>query len=185
MPSPLGHGLAGLTVLVLTARPGLGWSPRRASLVVAAALGADLDFALRLLDGRNHHQTFTHSFGFAAVVGCATYVITRAAGSAEAVRLALAVAAAWSTHVILDFLGEDTSDPVGVLALWPFDRRHFHFPWPVFMDIRRSPELSVLVHDLKAALREAVLLGPLLAAAWYARARRWEPPWHEGSRASR
>ena len=57
MPSPIGHGVAGLTVHLLTSRDRAELtSARHAAVSVGAALAPDLDLLLRFVDGRNHHQ---------------------------------------------------------------------------------------------------------------------------------
>ena len=109
MPSPVGHALGGLIVgLVGSREPGAG---SRKSLYgpVAAAVLPDIDF----LWGR--HNMETHSLGAAALAGLAVLAWTRG----RDVRLAVLVALAWASHVLFDWLGSDTTPPIGVMALWP------------------------------------------------------------------
>jgi inner membrane protein len=77
----------------------------------------------------------------------------------------VAVGLGWLSHVVLDYLSRDTSPPIGLLALWPICASYFKTPWPVFLDVGRSLDLATALHDLKAALWEAVLLGPALVLA--------------------
>lgn len=137
----------------------------RMVLVVAAALAPDLDLAWRLLDGRNHHQMQAHSLGAAALAGLVVLLLGWGLGWERPRALALAVGLAWASHVAFDYLGADTNPPIGIMALWPLDTSHHHFPWPVFMDIGRTLEWRTLRHDAAAAVIESVLLLPLLLLA--------------------
>ena len=58
----------------------------------------------------------------------------RGAGSPA---LALACAAAVASHVLLDWLGSDTTPPLGVMALWPFTSDFYQSPFFLFMAISR------------------------------------------------
>jgi hypothetical protein len=185
VPSPVGHLLAGLTVHVLSARDrGEAMDLPRAALVSGAALAPDLDLLGRLWDGANHHQHELHSLGFALLAACAAAGFARGLGLAP-LRTALAVGLSWSSHVLLDYLAEDTSPPIGIMALWPVSRGYYHFPHPVFMDIWRTLEWKVVVHDGAALAWELVLLVPILAAAVWARSFWPGFGWHGASRASR
>jgi len=127
----------------------------------AAGVAPDLD----LLFGT--HSTYTHSIGAVALV----YAVLRVLPQPFAGR-ALAIALAWSTHLLLDWLGTDTTDPVGIMALWPLSTAHYQSALFVFDAISRLywiPELFIW-GNLKAAMKEVLILGPFVAAAaWFAR----------------
>jgi membrane-bound metal-dependent hydrolase YbcI (DUF457 family) len=173
MPSPIGHGLAGLTVhVLLSPRAEDLLSPGRAVVTVAAALLPDVDLLFRLADGRNHHGNETHSLGCTLLASLVTLLVSRARGVRRPSALGMAVGAAWFSHVALDYFNRDTNPPIGILALWPFSRAYFKFPWPLFLDIGRTLEWSTVGHDALAALWECVVLVPLLWVAWRFRVRR-------------
>jgi inner membrane protein len=173
MPSPLGHTLAGLAVHALAARRREDlWSLPRLGLTVGAAVAPDLDLLLRLVDGRNHHQMQTHSIGFAMIAAVAGALVARLAGWPRPAGMGAATGLAWLSHVVLDYLGEDTHPPIGLLALWPFSPGYFHFPHPIFLDIGRTLEWRTVVHDALAALVELALLAPMCFLAWRWRMRR-------------
>jgi membrane-bound metal-dependent hydrolase YbcI (DUF457 family) len=166
MPSPLGHGLVGLAVHAVTARDaGELWDVRRAALVTGAALAPDLDLLFRFVDGRNHHQAETHSIGAALIAGLVVGLLAALAGWARPAALAAAVVAGWLTHPLLDYFGNDTHPPIGIMALWPFDRGYFKSPWIVFMDIGRTLDWRTVRHNVVAVTWELIALTPLLAAA--------------------
>lgn len=114
---------------------------------------ADIDL---LLGG---HRGGTHSVAAALAVG----VLAAAVDRRRAVWLA--VAAAYGTHVLLDWLGADTSVPIGVMALWPFDQTFYQSPstWflPVCRDYWRAECQAALA---RAIWRELLLLWPLALA---------------------
>jgi inner membrane protein len=173
MPSPLGHGLAGLIVHVLASKDRLELKdPWRIGVTIGAALIPDADLLFSLVDGRNHHDNETHSLGFALLAAVASAFTFRLLGWGRPLALALAVGAAWSSHVLLDYLNVDTSPPIGIMAFWPLSAGYFKVPWPIFLDIGRTLEWATVRHDALAAAWEAIVLLPLLAAAWRFRTQR-------------
>jgi membrane-bound metal-dependent hydrolase YbcI (DUF457 family) len=172
MPSPVAHGLAGLTVQVLLARQDRErLDPARAAVIVAAALAPDLDLLLRLVDGQNHHQGPSHSVGAAVLAALAAGALWLARGWARPFSLAAGVGLAWLSHVGLDYLSNDTNPPIGLMALWPLSSAYFKSPWPLFLDIGRTLEWATLRNNLLAAAWESAVLGPLVWLAWRVRRR--------------
>jgi membrane-bound metal-dependent hydrolase YbcI (DUF457 family) len=173
MASPVGHGLVGLLAHALTARDRreLG-SVERASILVAAGVAADLDLALRWLDGRNHHQGETHSLGFALIIAACAWGLLRWLGRPGAGRGAAWVGACWLSHALVDFVSADTKPPLGPMLLWPASRAHFISPVTVFFDTRRSLSWDALRHDCLALALELAVLLPVVAAALLWRWRR-------------
>jgi membrane-bound metal-dependent hydrolase YbcI (DUF457 family) len=159
MPTPLGHALGGIAAGCALAAP----APDRSALGALrrygpwfALLGAFPDVDLMF----DAHRGPTHSFGAALVTGLAALALTRER------RLAAAAACAYGSHVVLDWLGADTSVPVGVMALWPLTREHFQSSVEVFDSVwRRNETPDFWSHDIKAVAREVVILLPL---AWLA-----------------
>jgi inner membrane protein len=173
LPSPVGHSIAGLTVHVLSSEDESElWSPRRALALVFAANAADLDLLLGLVDGRNHHQQQTHSVGFALVAAFCAWIGFRVLRSPRAGRLALACGAAWLTHLLLDYLNEDTNPPIGIPIFWPWSHDYWKVPWPIFFQVGRTLTWQTLRGNALAAAWEALVLLPLFALAWRFRAGR-------------
>ena len=72
-------------------------------------------------------------------------------------------------HCLLDWLGTDTRDPIGIMALWPFSVAHYQSTWHLFDAISRRywlPE-QFIWGNLRAAAREAAILLPALASAYW------------------
>lgn len=167
MPSPLGHALGGAIIGAALAPWGT-WpvgrplatlvAAARTPLVAAAAVAAclpDADFAW----GR--HSMETHSLGAALMAGAAVWLISRG----RAHRLATAVALAWASHVLFDWLGSDDTAPVGVMALWPWTSSFYFADAFLFEAISRRYWLpGFWQHNLWALVSEAGLLAPLLVA---------------------
>ena len=180
MPSPLGHALAGIAAGWLVAgrlAPGLHatlfvpGSIRRLGLAAsyevsgvameAAALGLagaapDLD----LLAGT--HSTYTHSIGAVAIVYAVAFWFTKRP------RVALACAAAWASHLVLDWLGSDSSPPIGIMALWPLSDAYSQSTLHVFDAISRRYWLprEFIAGNVRAAAKEVLLLAPVTWAAY-------------------
>jgi inner membrane protein len=106
------------------------------------------------------HSTYSHSIGAVALTAIAALLWTRG----RQPRLALACAAAVASHVLLDWLGSDTTPPLGVMALWPFTREFYQSRLLLFMAISRRWWLPGFYwQNGRAVLRELVILTPLVA----------------------
>jgi hypothetical protein len=161
MPSPLGHALAGIASgwLIAPTREGMdtGVSIRRAALFGAVAAAPDLD----LLAGA--HSGPTHGLGAAVIVGAIAWIVLRLRRQ-DGFGLALAIAAAYASHTLLDWLGTDTAPPIGIMALWPFSHAYYEAPIHVFMAISRRYWLEEFwTSNLQALARELLILGPVVA----------------------
>ena len=155
MPSPIGHALAGLIAGSLVSLPRQDRA-RRIAAYAAAGMAADLD----LLVGA--HSGPSHGVGAALIVGAVTWAILRSAHTHRSAIAACAIALAYASHTLLDWLGTDSSPPIGIMALWPFSNRYFESPWHVFMAISRRywlPEFWTF--NLLALGRELLILVPL------------------------
>src|SRR3954451_1333197 len=136
MPSPIGHALAGLAVCWTVApRATAALAPadrhrRVAPLTIACVAAAalpDLDLVYYPF-----HRTATHSLGFTLLIFIVAAAVTRWATGRPRWRIALVVAAAQGSHVLLDWLGVDGRPPFGIEAFWPFSHRWFISGWDVF-----------------------------------------------------
>jgi inner membrane protein len=182
MPSPIGHALAGIAAGWLVdpapARDAQGamW---RAAMFGAAAMAPDID----LLFGA--HRGPTHGLGAAVLAGVFVWILegqaarltagrvsSADAGSLSRVRFALAIALAYVSHTLLDWLGNDTSPPIGIMALWPFSPDYYQSGLPVFMGISRQYWLREFwVSNARALAGELAILLPLVALVFFARRR--------------
>jgi inner membrane protein len=161
MPSPVGHALGGLAVgLVVSSRPEWRWL----ALCACAAMLPDADFLLPI-----RHRGPTHSIGAAAIAGATAFAwLKLSADARDAARLSLAIGTAYATHVLLDWLGADSSTPRGLMALWPFTTAFFISDLDVFSSVDRRYWLDGFWRRSATSLvRELAVLVPLVAVAWW------------------
>jgi hypothetical protein len=72
--------------------------------------------------------------------------------------------------VLLDWLGSDTTPPIGIMALWPFTDGYYQSEFYVFDAILRSYWLAGFwAHNALAVVREIVVLGPVCWLVWWLR----------------
>ena len=76
------------------------------------------------------------------------------------------MSAAWASHVLLDYLGLDTSPPSGETALWPLSTRFYVSPVAVFYDVRRAFTPPAIEHNAIAVAIELVVLVPIALLCW-------------------
>ena len=180
MPSPIGHALAGLAAGWMITAPVTGRRRAGVQAVVFALAATVPDFDL--LGGT--HRGPSHSLAAAVIAGAATWVASTwlwsrrpspggESGEGPPLRWALAVAAAYATHTLLDWLGSDSSDPVGIMALWPMTTDYYASDSHVFMSIwRRYWTPGFWTHNTLAVARELAILGPVALAVWWKKAGR-------------
>ena len=171
MPSPIGHALAGLAAgwVVAPASTDRPVRVARGVVFVVAATAADLDLLVGM------HRGPTHSLAAAVLAGIVAWLWygRRRAGHdgaplrRDAHRMAAAVAAAVATHTLLDWLGADSSPPVGLMALWPFSRDYYASHLDLFLAIsRRYGRPDFWPSNFHAVAREALILVPVAAMVW-------------------
>lgn len=160
VPSPVGHVLGGALAGGIAADVRRPWW-RAAAILGLLGVGADLDFLIGL------HSQHSHSVGAAALVGLAAFAV-----SGGRWRWALAASLAYGSHILLDWLGDDTTPPIGVMALWPFSGGYYQSDLHWFMAVYRRYWLpGFMIHNLTAVVWEVVLLGPPAALVWWRRRR--------------
>jgi membrane-bound metal-dependent hydrolase YbcI (DUF457 family) len=132
-----------------------------AAILAAVASAPDLDLLI------HSHRGQSHSVGTACLAGAVAFLITRRP------RWGLAVALAWSSHVLLDWVSNDTRPPIGIMALWPFSHDYYKANIEIFPAISRRYWLAEFwVYNLKAVAVELLVLGPIAAITLFAGRRR-------------
>ncbi len=163
MPTPFGHALAGVAAAwVVDAR-----TDRRLALI-AAGLGAlaDVDLLLPV-----QHRTVTHSLGAVVAVSIIAAIVTGQVTQRPIPRVVLVCAAAYASHLLLDWLGVDGYFPYGLTLLWPISDRFYISGWDIFRQTARQHLFTwpVVLVNLQAMAQEAALLGPIVWALWLVR----------------
>ena len=179
MPSPIGHALAGIAVAWAadlvpgdrawrTAPDGASWYLRAGDglTFACAALGAAPDLDLLFVA----HRTVTHSIGAVLFVGLFCAALAANAHRPIA-RVGLMCAAAYASHLFLDWLGTDATPPHGIVALWPLSREWFISGTDVFRQTERREvwTSATMLKNLRAIVQEIAILGPTAAAVWLVR----------------
>ncbi len=132
-------------------------------MFVLAGVVADVD----LIAGA--HSGWTHSVGGALIALALAFFWPAGPGvrrrSWRHVVMAVAVGAAYLTHPLLDWLGQDNNPPIGVMLLWPLSSRYFHSGFDWFYAISRRYWLpDFWTFNLRSVAREILLLAPPAAA---------------------
>jgi inner membrane protein len=139
--------------------------PRAIVAFAAAGVVADLDLLFGV------HSGPTHGLGSALIAGAIGFAVrSLLPPSRGRLRVAIAVAGAYASHTLLDWLSTDTSPPIGIMALWPLTTDYYLSPFRIFLPLLRRyslPEFWLL--NLRAVIRELLILGPLLWIVWWVR----------------
>jgi inner membrane protein len=195
MPSPVGHALAGVAVAWVadlvpgrrawrTAGPATSPFVRAGGILtlVCGALAVAPDLDLLVL----RHRAITHSLGAVIIVfivaTAVTGWVTRLSSPGlpasglepqrrPVLRIGLMCAAAYGSHLFLDWLAVDTTLPYGLQALWPFSDRWYISGLDLFPGTERRDILSLTAFrtNLIAVSYEAAMLLPVLGLVWLVR----------------
>jgi hypothetical protein len=107
------------------------------------------------------------------IAGIGVWMVGLGAGWNISWRAACAAVVAWASHTLLDWLGTDSSPPIGIMALWPFSSGYYESSWHLFRAISRRYWLPEFWTSNTDALgRELLVLVPLAAAVLLLRRRR-------------
>jgi membrane-bound metal-dependent hydrolase YbcI (DUF457 family) len=123
------------------------------------------------------HRIYSHSIAAAGLVGLLALISltaagTRAAHRGDRVTLAFAAAAAYGSHVLLDWMGNDGSPPLGICALWPFSNAFYESDLHLFPPVERRYWLPIFWSRNALALsRELLVMLPLAVLAVIVRRR--------------
>ena len=142
----------------------------RLALFALAGACADIDFVLPL-----QHRGPTHSLGAALVVLAVAYLMCLRLGRKQTpgsgvtpIRGALAIAAGYGSHTLLDWLGADSSAPQGIMALWPISSEFHISKLDVFSSVdRRYWTDGFWARNLRALVGEILILGPVALLSMY------------------
>ena len=79
---------------------------------------------------------------------------------------------AYASHTLLDWLGTDSSPPIGIMALWPFSHEYYESHLHVFMAVSRRYWLPEFwASNTRALAGELAILLPLVALVFIVRRR--------------
>jgi len=118
--------------------------PHRPALLAGAVLMAnapDLDFLPGILIGEPalYHRGVTHTVGALLVVSVTAWAVARILRAPTAWWWSLAAAAAYGTHLLVDWMTVDAVPPEGIRMLWPLTGAWLHAPFSLFGEIIIDP----------------------------------------------
>lgn len=167
MPSPIGHGLAGLAIGLAAEPAEVAQSSgnRLSSFTVVGALVAALPDLDLVYPG--FHRTVSHSVGATALLMIIAAVVTGWVTGRVKWRWVLLVGAAHASHILMDWMGTDHLPPAGLEALWPFSHAFYISGWDVFPPTERRLNLpGALITNLHALVAEVGLMVPIVVATF-------------------
>jgi membrane-bound metal-dependent hydrolase YbcI (DUF457 family) len=155
----LAHATAGYLAYEALRPPG----PHRLDLLAGAVVLAnapDLDFVPGLLLGRPDafHRGVTHTLGAAVLVTLATWAIARWRRAERPGWWAAFAAAAYGSHLLVDWVTVDAVPPVGIQMLWPLSASWLHAPFNLLGEV-------IIDRSGRAAFVRS-LLTPTALLAW-------------------
>jgi membrane-bound metal-dependent hydrolase YbcI (DUF457 family) len=165
MPSPIGHLIAGAAI-------GRSITPDKPRVVAWCAVLAAVSDVDLLFPGT--HRTVTHSVGgviavtAVIVVTIVSIVVTgKVTGVRPRVRYLIAVALvlAFTSHLLLDWLGADPTPPYGLQVFWPFSDRWYISGLDLFRGTARRNIFTAhsMWINATALAQEIAITGPI---AW-------------------
>ena len=175
MPSPVGHSLVGLGGFILMRRH---VKPRQQLPLLLGAVFlanlADLDVlpGVVLGDPSSFHHQGMHSLLAVALCGLALALVAGRRKLSK-VRWGIWASALYGCHVLMDLLVDDPGPPFGAQVLWPFSEKYFISPitpfasFEYFDPTRGMLNTMLSSHNLMTALKEILLLAPLIAVVIY------------------
>jgi len=179
MPLPVAHSLAGYAIAEATDIRLAKKTWINVSIFAALANLPDIDYLPGFLLGQPNrfHHLWTHSLGFALLVGLLGGFICwrQRRNLIQAEKPApqfglyfLMISAAVFSHCVLDLFTEDSSPPYGMLMLWPFDQGFYDVTWNLFPSTHKSNESATFFaslfqwHNVKIALREFLMMASIV-----------------------
>ncbi len=173
MATPFGHSLAGYAVYSSSGANRQDRGVKLILLSVFMAVAPDLDLLPGLLLGKPvlYHGSITHSLGFAFGIslGIATLYHLRGKPFSAIFKLCFI---AYTSHLVLDFIGPDGRTPYGIPLFWPLSAEHFISPVPLLLGAHHvsstsasTPEFIKGVlnfYNLAAIALEAILIVPFI-----------------------
>jgi len=175
MCSPVGHSLA--AIVIGTTAKNNRLTLNYLAFCVFSGCAADLDFLIGwyLGDLNGYHHLGSHSIFAAILYGFIVYGAGRLfSRTQEAGRLSTwPLAGGWIylSHIALDWLAEDNSEPVGLQLFWPLSDQFMASPvflFPRFIHEAEGADIVGMIvglfnrHNLTAVIIETVVFLPLL-----------------------
>jgi inner membrane protein len=183
MATPLGHVLSGYAIYGFARVPKAGEQPGLALLGVFMAVAPDLDLIPGLVVGLPvlYHEGISHSLGFALLTSLVAAGIFKMRGKMFFPAFALGFLA-YSSHLLLDWLGPDGRPPYGIPVFWPISSETFISPVAVLLGVRHAGVTNASIsewiqgmltwHNVIPIAIEVAVIAPFIFLAYWLK-RRW------------
>ena len=162
MPTSVGHSLLGyILYLIFKRNYRLIENWKTVLFYIFIANAPDLDFIPGICIGHANrfHHGITHTLGFFVFFATILYWVPKLRKKKNFIIFFLL----YFTHVIVDFLGADTSYPFGVMLFWPFTKKYFISSYSIFLDIHKTTLYSLFdLHNFEAMALEALIFLPVI-----------------------
>ena len=143
MPTPVGHSLIGIAMMIGRSplRAGLRsafsnlWNRKGVLLLFLFLVNApDVDYIPGILQGEinAYHHLYTHTLGWILLVATGTWLVWKALDSSVTGKVYLFMLALMFSHLLADWLTDDRRPPFGIMAFWPLSDRFFISPFWLF-----------------------------------------------------
>lgn len=172
MASPIAHGIIGATLAVAALLPrGADRREARRSvrrhypealLILFAACAPDLDYLPGLVTGQlsAFHQATSHSFVWCVMLATGLWCLMRYVRPGIRIDLLFWLTAAALSHLAVDLVTVDLSQPIGFPIGWPFSATFAKAPFNLFLYPSKTQPVSLW--NLLVASWEILLTGTLL-----------------------
>ena len=150
MCTPIGHTLFGYSVF-LASPLWNQWKAWRIFLfVLIVANMPDLDIVIGYIVGKPnlYHQHFSHSLFFVMCVSILLGWGSKWFLKGFGLKMGLLTAGILLSHLMLDFLGRDTSYPYGIQVFWPFSKEFFISPVRIVRSVSKSSASQTFIQSL-------------------------------------
>jgi len=174
IPSPVGHTLAGASILLASGKKTQKFSFSQWGIVFLLANLQDIDYLFGYVVGNpnKYHHLWTHSLTFAVGTGVISGFVYWIVVQKESFRFGCIAFFLVFSHLVLDFFTRDTMYPYGMKLFWPFSQKFFISPVVLFLDVNKASSSYAFVrslfcwHNFWTVLVELIILGPAFIWLW-------------------
>lgn len=175
MPSPLAHGMIGLSMVLarlMPARFSLSEIPTWLKqnrlgicLLLGMALAPDMDYIPGLFRGdlNASHQGVTHSLGWVLMLTTGVWLLGKAWNQDWGAGWWVWLCLAGCSHLVADLCTVDLSEPQGIALFWPFVDWRFNGPVFLFLNFEKEDWSQILQrHNFFVLAFELLLTFPVV-----------------------
>lgn len=141
MPSPIGHSLISVGASLFYKGEEKRFFRHWKFILFVILIGnlPDFDFIPGILMGNLSifHSTYTHTIGFAVLVGFLVWAVSKIIHIKRPFGLALFSFILIILHLLADAFNYDSRPPLGVMLFWPITKKYFYMPLQIFFPFNR------------------------------------------------